>query len=284
MAFNDSTDLIPLLGDDGPDFDIAMRGYDRRQVDEYVARVEANLAEAQRGRDNALAISADRAAQLANREAHIESLTRQAATATENIKPVNVSDRIRDMLQLATDEAAQIRRAAEEETERVLAVARADSEKVRREAAAEQQRLTASATQRCAEADQKLAQARTQAATELEQARAEATRITDDAAAERTRLDATAQKLREQADRISAELRTTAEEDFEITLRTRRTANENEARVGQQQASALATKLVSDAQAEVGRLKAQQVEMHSALRELHARLGTVIGAATGKAQ
>src|SRR4029079_7500028 len=102
-------------------FDVTMRGYDKRQVDDYVARAAAQIAELTAARDAALATSADRAAQLASREAHIESLRVQAAKKTETLDPAAVSDRIRDMLQLATEEAAQTRPAAEQEDERVLA-------------------------------------------------------------------------------------------------------------------------------------------------------------------
>jgi cell division septum initiation protein DivIVA len=275
-ADEQSTDLIPLLGENDPQFDLVMRGYDRRQVEEYVARTEADLADLQAAKDAALAISADRAAQLANREAHIESLKRQAIKSTENINPANVSDRIRDMLQLATDEAAQTRRTAEEEAERVLSAAKADAERVRADAAAEQQRLTAGASQRSAEADQKLAQARVQAAAEIETARAEIKRFAEVADADRLAKDKAASEVRAEADRISAERRRTAEEDFEITLRARRTATEHEARLGQDEAKALAAQIVADARAELAALKVQQDETHRALRELHAALGSII--------
>ena len=175
MAADDQhTELLPILDSDDPFFDVGLRGYDKRQVDDYVARSSAQIAELTAARDAALAIGADRAAQLASREGQIEALNQRVASAGSAIDPASVSDRIREMLQLATDEAAQTRRAAEQEAERVIASARADAERVRTEAAAEQQRLLAGAQQRSAEADQLLAQSRTQAAGELDQARAQA--------------------------------------------------------------------------------------------------------------
>jgi hypothetical protein len=245
-------------------------------VEEYVGRIEAELVEAQAARDAALATSADRAAQLANDEARIESLRRQAVKAAENISPSNVSDRIRDMLQLATDEGAQTRRTAEEEAERVLSTAKADAERVRTEAAAEQQRLVASAKQRSAEADQKLAQSRVQGAAELETARAEIKQVTEAAAVERAKLDAAANAAREEADRLAEQRRTTADEDFEITLRARRRAAERAAQADHEAASETARTLVEDAHAEVAKLKADQLVIHRALQELHAKLGGVI--------
>ncbi|MCW2492021.1 MAG: hypothetical protein JWN47_1385 [Frankiales bacterium] len=279
MAADNQTDLLPLLGDDVPHFDIAMRGYDRRQVEDYVSRAEGEIAEIQAARDAALATSADRAAQLASNAAHIESLKRQVAkAASDPVSPANVSDRIRDMLQLATDEAAQTRRAAEEEADRVLSAAKADAERVRGEAAAAQQRLTAGATQRSAEADQKLAHARTQAAKELENAKAEIARLVEAAQSERVRLDREAAVARQAADHAAAERRRVADEDFEITLRSRRRASEAQAIADHEQAEAIAQSLVEDAQREVIRLAQEREAIRLSLTELHANLATLLEA------
>ena len=277
MAAEDqSTELLPLLDSDEPFFDVTMRGYDKRQVDDYVARAVAQIAELEAARDAALATSADRAAQLASREAQIESLRVQAAKKTETLDPAAVSDRIRDMLQLATEEAAQTRRSAEVEAERVLTGARAEAERMRAEAAGEQQRLTANAAQRSAEADQKLAQARTEAAAELDRARAEALRIVEAARAERDRLDAKAAAARSAADAESAQRRRTAEEDFEITLRLRRSEAEQQHAADHEAARATAERLVRDAEARVVELAEERDRTYQALRELHRRLGAVI--------
>ncbi|MEO6703875.1 MAG: hypothetical protein ABI140_21175, partial [Jatrophihabitantaceae bacterium] len=69
MAAEDqNTELLPLLDSDEPFFDVGLRGYDKRQVDDYVARSVGQIAELTAARDAALATSADRAAQLASRE------------------------------------------------------------------------------------------------------------------------------------------------------------------------------------------------------------------------
>ena len=293
MAAEDqSTELLPLLDSDEPFFDVTMRGYDKRQVDDYVSRAAVQLAELTAARDAALATSADRAAQLASREAQIESLRAQAAKRTETLDPALVTDRIREMLQLATEEAAQTRRTAEIEAERVLAEARADAERMRSEAAAEQQRLTANASQRSAEADQKLAQARTQASAELEAARtqasaeleaarAEVARLIEAARVERDRLDAESAAARSAADAESAQRRQIAEEDFEITLRGRRSEAERQHAAEHQAAKATAEKLVSDAQARVVELAEERDRTFRGLQELHRRLGAVVSDATG---
>ena len=292
------TELLPLMDSDEPFFDVTMRGYDKRQVDDFVARTNAQLADLATARDQALATSADRAAQLAAHEAHIESLKARAAKKIETLNPAAVSDRIRDMLQLANEEAAQIRRAAEVEAERVVSSARADAERVRGEAAAEQQRLTAGAAQRSAEADQKLAQARTQASAELDKARTEAARLTEAARTERDRLDAEATAIRVAADEEAAHRRAMADEDFEITLRARRSAAERDQSAAARNSQAAAQKTVADAQASAEKTRAEaktaaekmiaeaeatvralqdeQRRTHEALEQLHGRLGDVI--------
>ncbi|MCW2539169.1 MAG: hypothetical protein JWN95_894 [Frankiales bacterium] len=275
-AHDDNTEILPLLSDDVPHFDAAMRGYDKRQVDEYVARAEREIRELQSARDAALAASADRAAQLASREAQIESLGRQKAAAADTITPANVSDRIRDMLQLANEEATQTRKAAEEEAERVLIGARADAERLRSEAAAEQQRLMAAATQRSAEADQKLALARTQAGVETANAKALIAELSDAAAAERSRLDAESAAARAELEQQSAHRIETAEQDFDITLRSRRKAAERQQEQDYQQARTVAVNLVDDATREVQTLAGQRDEIHARLRDLHADLGDVV--------
>jgi len=272
----DTTEFLPMLGDDEPHFDIAIRGYDKRQVDDYVARAESEIAEMQIARDSALASSADRAALLANRDAHIESLKRQAAKASDTLNAANVSDRIRDMLRLATEEAAQTRRSAEEEAERVISAARSDGERVRQDAAAEQQRLTSAARQRGAEAEQKLAQARLQAKSELDAAHAEIKRLNDSAEVERNRLDTAAAAARAEADRVSSARRARAEEDFEITLRSRRSVAESQAIADHEKAKSIAIALVDDARAEVAQLNAQRDDTHAALAELHTKLGAIV--------
>lgn len=271
-----STDLLPLMGDDIPHFDVAMRGYDRRQVDAYVSRAESEINELQTARDSALATSADRAAQLASNAAHIESLKRQASKANEQITSANVSDRIRDMLQLASEEAAQTRRSAEMEADRVIAAARADAERIRDEAAAELQRLTASAKQTTAEAEQRLAQARAQATDEVAAARAEAARLVAAANAERERLDAEAAVQRDSVDAAADERRRLADEDFEITLRGRRSAAEQQVGTALAEARATAKQIIGSAREEFAELSEQRTKVRDELRELHARVGSLL--------
>jgi len=254
-----------------PSFDTSMRGYDRKQVDEYVERLESELAEARIGRDAALTTSADRAAQLASAQAHIESL-KQSAARGPSLTSGNVSDRIRDMLALASEEAAQTRRAAEMEAERVLGEARADAERLRAESAAEVQRLTAAASQRSAEADQKLAHARNHAAAEIAAAAAEIAGLRAAADSERAQLDDAARSARDAADKESAERRRQADDDFAITLRSRRSAAEREHGIDEAAARERASSIVQAARAEVHRLATERDAIYQELGGLVERL------------
>jgi DivIVA domain-containing protein len=238
-ASEDNTEILPLLSDDVPHFDLAMRGYDKRQVDEYLVRAEADIAVLQSARDTALAASADRAAQLASREAQIESLTRQqAANAAPTVATVSAS--------------------------------------VRADAAAEEQRLISAAVQRSAEADQKLAQARLQASVDTDAARSAIAAQTAEADAARLRLDVEASAARESADRLSAERIAVAEQDFEITQRLRRTAAEQTHQAELAASRAQAEAMIAQAAARVELLESQRQDVHEHLRSLHAALGAVI--------
>jgi DivIVA domain-containing protein len=304
MADDHRSDMYPMLNDDDPHFDLALRGYDKRQVDDYLTRIEADLVDIQAARDAALAISADRAAHLANREAHIESLKRQSAKAVEPVSNVNISDRIRTMLQLATDESDQIREAAEresvqlrqsaqdaatltrhaaeEEADRVLTAARSDAEQVRTEAAAQQQRLLGAATQRSAEADQKLAHARVQAATEFDTARTEARRMIDATNHELGQLDMEAAAAREQAAHAAAEAIRIADQDFEIALRSRRAAAAEQARQEAEAIQASNAARIAEAEAQLRTLNAQRQKTCEVLEELASKLAAMLDEAAQK--
>ena len=123
---------------------------------------------------------------------------------------------------------------------------------------------------------------RTQASpTELDQARAQAAKLREDARLERERLAAQAA-----AEQVAAEQQTerrlrTAEEDFEITLRGRRTQAEQEDAAARATAAAEAERLISDAAARAAELALEQERTRQQLHELYDRLGAVLGATAG---
>src|SRR3712207_1006426 len=93
-------------------FDVVLRGYDRSQVADTIERLEADFRIALADRDAAVARTADMAHQLSALHGEVESLRRKAATASAPTFE-NISERIQHMLQLAEEEAGEIRRAAE---------------------------------------------------------------------------------------------------------------------------------------------------------------------------
>lgn len=114
--------LVPLADDEQPSgFDVVLRGYDRRQVDDYLDRVEAALNDAD-------AQHADDAQRLAALEQQVVDLhdrlgdAERRAAGRPEAAPV-AGDRIAAMLRLADEEASAIRDAAAEDAQRIVAEA-----------------------------------------------------------------------------------------------------------------------------------------------------------------
>src|SRR6185437_11313921 len=91
-----SPDTLPIFAERG--FDTAMRGYDRRQVDLYVAQLEDELQATVAAREAAVA---QLTAQLANSNAQLDSLRRQLQAAAEPATEENVEPRVRKILESA---------------------------------------------------------------------------------------------------------------------------------------------------------------------------------------
>jgi DivIVA domain-containing protein len=300
MAADDSTELLPVMGGGEPSFDTAMRGYDKRQVDDYVSRLEADLLDAMSARDLALSVSAERAAQLAGVGAQIESLEQLLAHArsSQTIDVNNVDALVAGKLVAARDDAEAIKAAAQAQAEqirldavaaadiareqataegaRVIEAARADADRDRLTAAGEIEVATAAAAQRTAEAEQRMAQARMQAVAELDSARAEAESLLATATAERDRLDADSLATRQHVERTSEERRLRADEDFEITLRARRTAAAEQAEAELAATRETVAQMIAEAEERVNVLTARRAQLHSELLDLQSRLATVI--------
>jgi len=152
-------------------FDVALRGYDKRQVDERLRFLSAELAAA----DNALRAVTERAAML--EDALSEARSTPAGEPSGN---PNFGARVEKILKLAEDEAREVRSQADAAATALVEHARAQ--------AAEQEGVL---QQRCAEFDsarQELDQARREVSRESErvlaQSRAEADQIRDAAAHE----------------------------------------------------------------------------------------------------
>jgi cell division septum initiation protein DivIVA len=197
---NENSDLLPNLLHE--DFEMQMRGYSRRQVDEFVARRNAEIREL----EQRLARALDESEQLRSEL----STVRQQALAG---RPAHqeVSERIAQILKLADDEARAQRNkanddiaklridaqqeseraradareqadrmliAAQEQAERTIAAARVEADKTRTAARSEVDRLTSETRKK---ADAALANAKAQAKKLMDEATARATAIHDGA-------------------------------------------------------------------------------------------------------
>src|SRR5215213_7422698 len=191
-------DLLPIH-EAQHSFDVVMRGYDRNQVAETIERLEADFRIALADRDAAVNRSADLAGQLSALHGEIESLRRKAATASAPTFE-NISERIQHMLQLAEEEAGEIRRAAE-----------LDAQAVREQTAAEERALLERHAAGQAEVERMIAEARHNAEQIAQKAQLRADELVAKAQERVARLDAESQARRAKV-----------EEDFDIALRARR--------------------------------------------------------------
>ncbi|MCW2602944.1 MAG: hypothetical protein JWN61_1079 [Pseudonocardiales bacterium] len=277
MADDQPTEAFSLLSFDRPEFDVAMRGYDRRQVQDHIERMDSDLVSAASERDAAMARSADLAAQLASAYAEVESLRRKIRTDVSTVVTAeNVSDRIRSMLELAEEEASrlrdeaelyadQTRRSTDEDVARVRSEARAESERLMGMAQIRVDDVESAYQARINEGDAYLAEQRALAASELRNGRSQLDADIEAAGIERARLDAEHESARNaldaeheatrnQLDAQAKLYRDTATEDFEIALRVRRRTTEAAAAQERAAAKAANDELMAGARAEAAEL------------------------------
>jgi cell division septum initiation protein DivIVA len=165
---NDNSDLLPNLAHEDA-FEMQMRGYSRRQVDEFIARCRSQI----RDLEQRLARALDDSEELK----HDLATARQQALGA---KPAHeeVSERIAQILKLADDEARSQKSKAHEEIARQRNDAQADADKSRAEAREQAERMLTAAQE---QAERAITSARAEAEKTVNSARAEAERVTTDA-------------------------------------------------------------------------------------------------------
>ncbi|TDB85339.1 hypothetical protein E1264_21475, partial [Actinomadura sp. KC216] len=169
---NEAEILPNLLQEDSHEFEIVMRGYNRRQVDDYIARFVQKNRELE--------------ARLARAHDDSERLRREMAELREARKPTgdDLSDRLRQIINLAEDEAqdkvaeaeakgAEIRKDAEQESKRIIDEARSHAEKNLAQAQDKAEHVLASAKK---ESESVLGSAKQEAEQTVTSARLEAER------------------------------------------------------------------------------------------------------------
>lgn len=148
-----------------PPFRTALRGYDRVQVDDHVARFAAELLAVRRANDELLA-------RYGACSAELEISRRLLACSPAGREQVRTSERVGEILRLAADEAARLTEAGADDGDRIRAVARAEADALLRRARQVKEDALADCERMRAEAEQ----ARAAAAEEVARARAEVRR------------------------------------------------------------------------------------------------------------
>ena len=199
---NENSDLLPNLAAQEDAFEVQLRGYSRRQVDEFVARCRGQVRELEERLGRSLddseqlrqEVKALRQQALGNRPAHEEvserisqilKLADDEAKAQKTRADGDIKKQLADAQQEADrtkkearDQAEHMLTAAQEQAERAISAARAEADKTRNTARAESEHATAEARKK---ADSVLSSAKAQAKQTLDEATARATAIHDGA-------------------------------------------------------------------------------------------------------
>jgi cell division septum initiation protein DivIVA len=197
---NENSDLLPNLLHE--EFEMQMRGYSRRQVDDFVARRNNEIRELEQRLTRSLddsehlrrELSTVRQQALSGRPAHEEvserisqilKLADDEAKAQKNKADDDIAKQRAEAQQEservrvdAREQAERMLTAAQEQAERTISAARNEADKTRTAARTEADRLTSDTRKK---ADQALAQAKSQAKKVLDEATARATAIHDGA-------------------------------------------------------------------------------------------------------
>ncbi|KZB83387.1 DivIVA domain-containing protein [Amycolatopsis regifaucium] len=208
-----------------PRFAGSVRGYDKRQVDERLAELSTELKQLSRNRDEAVATAAELTKALGHAQKELDET--KAALVRMSSSPSGagaMAERVRMMMQLAEEEIADLKAAAEadakstraeadkyaHETQRAIDKAakdaQAEREKLLADAKAEIERLNAEAAQKRKDLD--MESVRTRAAADKKAEEASAARRAE---AEKASADKIARSEKASAEDIAAKQEQVAE-------------------------------------------------------------------------
>jgi cell division septum initiation protein DivIVA len=188
-------DLDEMLGV-RPLFKNRLHGYDPLEVDNYAAWAESELATLRRQVDHLLV-------RFGNCSAELEISRRLLADAPRGREVFPVSDRVQEMLHLASEEAASLTEMGAEEAERIIAEARTEADARLRKA----HQIKEMAVTAADELQEQARRVRAEADAHLEQARRDAAELRRAAAVERERLAAEAAQERDRLNAVAAQER-----------------------------------------------------------------------------
>lgn len=245
-------DLVPLR----TDFDLVWRGYDRDQVRHHVHSMEADLRLLAVDRDAAVARAEDLTQQLeAARTDNGALRARIDRISRTPIEPDALTERLRRMVELAHEEAADITARARAAAEHSWATANQAADRLRHRA-----------EQLVADLDRRRQEMETEHRELMSRAREQVTMMTRQAEQRRRELDEQAARLRHQV-----------ETDFEVAMAARRAeamrALAEQDRAAKDRADQLireateqAHRIVADARRQVDVLRAHRDRLADGLR------------------
>jgi colicin import membrane protein len=242
-----------------PSFRGALHGYDRWQVDSYVSWAERELRAARRSVD-------EMAARFASCAAELERAREEAGRSEAGREARQLSERVGRILELAAEEAADLRAAGAAEGEGLVADAREYAAAMLRHARDVQAAAAGEREQAAAigvEAADLLAATRVEAADLLAAARVEGDEVRAATVREQERLTAAAAVVRERLDLEAA---------------ARRADAEGKARRQREQAAAAAAEGIAAAHREIEELHCQRDRAAASLRQLTERIGEALRA------
>ena len=182
---NENSDLLPNLLHE--EFEMQMRGYSRRQVDDFVARRNNEIREL----EQRLARTLDEAEHLRREVSTVRQQALSGRPAHEE-----VSERISQILKLADDEARAQQNKADDDIAAQRADAQQESERVRAEAREQAERMLTAAQE---QAERTISASRQEADKTRTAARTEADRLTSDT---RKKADAALAQAKAQAKKV----------------------------------------------------------------------------------
>jgi cell division septum initiation protein DivIVA len=181
----ENSDLLPNLLHE--EFEMQMRGYSRRQVDDFVARRNNEIREL----EQRLARTLDEAEHLRREVTTVRQQALSGRPAHEE-----VSERISQILKLADDEARAQKNKADDDIAKQRADAQQESERVRAEAREQAERMLTAAQE---QAERTISASRQEADKTRTAARTEADRLTSDT---RKKADAALAQAKAQAKKV----------------------------------------------------------------------------------
>jgi cell division septum initiation protein DivIVA len=235
----------------GPGFEVTWRGYDRGQVDTYRARLEAEVTSARDAHERLVRAHAQATERL---RAAQSDLVRLRGQLTDS--PSALSDRLREILHLAAQDAEQTRSDAQTDADKIRADAQTEADDIRARATNDAQALTRQARRN---AERMLGEARA----EQEHIKVEVEKQRDAARNEREQARAEADQARERADAEAA---------------ARRQAADRQAREQREQADAKASARLAELNRQLAALTEKRDEALGILAQLHKAVAKTLDA------